>query len=371
MSIDKANSFSAQQVSDMAKHINSGTTTSILGIPGAGITLFMKHLSAQPLGTMVYLDVFSLPSFKADEFYKALLEKLGGIVPPQSSLNELVALCKKRLELLTAGDAKVVICIAGFDQLQPEFSASFFHYLRTLRGINPDKIVFVFGICRRLDTLIPEGLVDADLSLFSTVYYLRPYSLDDLDHLLKTYGPHTDLSLNEVNRIKDLSGGHFQFLQLLLGSERRNDPVRDPFIQLAFKNIFTYLSTTQKAIVRKLAIDGSYSKTDEYLTKLGIIKQTSEGFELFSPLFSECVRILSAPKLPVKERRLLAVLKRNEGKLVTKREIFDAVWRNDEIGSEWALNALIYRLRKHPAFTSQNYTIESNKKLGYTLIKDD
>jgi DNA-binding response OmpR family regulator len=91
--------------------------------------------------------------------------------------------------------------------------------------------------------------------------------------------------------------------------------------------------------------------------------------ELFSPLFRDCVLALTSSKLPIKERRLLSILKRYEGRIVSKNDIYDAVWRGQEIGSEWALNALIYRLRKHPAFIAQRYSIENHKKLGYSLQK--
>jgi hypothetical protein len=368
--MNKSSNFAVQQVADIAKLIDSGTTTSVLGVPGAGITLFLKHLSAQPLGHMIYLDVFSLPSLSSYEFHKSLLEKLGGKTQAKQTNEELVAASKRQLEKLVQQNNKVVICIAGFDQLQPEFSAKFFHYLRTLRNIDSSKVVFIFGVCRRLETILPADLINTDLSLFSSVYYLKPYNEDDLRYLLSVYGPRTDLSDEEIDRLITLSGGHFQFLQLLLNSERRNDPTQDPFIQLAFKNIFTPLSTPQKAIVRKLAATGTYNEAEDYLKNVGIIKKIGDTYELFSPLFADCVRTFSAPKLPVKERRLLSILKKNEGRVVSKRDIFDAVWRGQDIGSEWALNALVYRLRKHPAFIIQNYTIESHKKLGYTLQRN-
>jgi len=368
--MNKSYKFAEQQVLEVAKRIDSATTTSVLGIPGAGISIFMKHLSAQPLGHMIYLDIFSLPSLMPHELYKSLLEKLGGKAQERNTDDELIALCIKQLESLTAQHAKVVLCIAGFDQLQPEFSASFFHYLRTLRAVDKSKVVFIFGICRRLETLLPDNIIDTDLSLFSSINYLKPYNEEDIRHMLSLYGPHTDIVKEELDKAIGLSGGHFQFLQLLLASERRNNPTQDPFIQLAFKNIFMHLSSTQKAIVRKLAVDGTYPKTDDYLTNIGLLNKRGDTYELFSALFAECVRAFSAPKLPIKERRLFAILKRNKGRVVTKREIFDEVWRGQEIGSEWALNALLYRLRKHPAFTAQNYTIESHKKIGYSLTKD-
>lgn len=362
--------FASQQTTEVVKLINSGMTTSILGIPGAGITLFLKNLSTQPLGHVIYLDVFSLSNINANEFYKDLLIKLGGKLNPKDNTEELVTKCKYQLEKLIVSNEKIVICIPGFDQLQAEFSTSFFQYLRSLRSIDQSKIVFVFGICRRIDTILPQNLINADLNLFTSVYYLKPYSKPDIEYLLAKYGPNSDLSDDELENIISISGGHFQFLQLLMSSERLNNPTQDPFIKLAFNNIFNHLSTPQKSIIRKLAISGTYTKHDTYLTNVGIIKKVNNEFQLFSPLFADCIRKFSAPKLPVKERRLLAILKKHEGRLVSKRDLFDYIWRNQEIGTEWGLNALIYRLRKHPAFTILGYSIENHKKIGYILSKN-
>lgn len=361
--------FASQQVADITQRVESAATTSVLGIPGAGITLFLKHLANQPLGFSVYLDVFSLPNFKTIEFYKVLAGKLGG-KSVSEDIEDLVSVCRNQLESLVKQNKKVVIYIAGFDQLQPEFSARFFHFLRSIRNVDPSRVVLVFGICRRLDTLLPPNLINTDLSLFSSIYYLKPYNNKDMKYLLTTYGPNTEISDGELEKFIILSGGHFQFLQLLLGSEKRNNPIQDPFIQLAFKNIYTPLTAPQKAIVRKVAVDGAYPKTDDYLTNTGIIQKMGSKYKLFSPLFADCVKTFSTSKLPVKERRLFSILKKNENRVVPKREIYDAVWRGEELGTEWALNALVYRLRKHLAFTAQHYAIENHKKLGYTLTKN-
>ncbi len=363
----KSPSFAVTQVSEITQLIKSGTTTSVLGIPGAGITIFLRHLTKQLPGHVVYIETFALPTLSSLEFYKELLNRLGGATNSKN-IEDVVIACKKQLEVHSRHNQRVVICIAGFDQLQPEFLADFFRYLRSLRSADSSKVVFIFGTCRRLETLLPADCMNIDLSLFSSVYYLKPYAQKDMEYLLSAYGPPTDLDANEVTRLISLSGGHFQFLQLLLNSERRNNPAQDPFIQLAFKNIYLHLDTAQKTMVRKLAWNGTYPKQDKYLTDIGIIQKSDSSYQLFSPLFADCVKTLNAPKLPIKERRLLAILKKHQGSVVPKQEIYDAVWRGDEIGSEWALNALVYRLRKHPAVLAQHYVIENHKKLGYVLL---
>lgn len=81
------------------------------------------------------------------------------------------------------------------------------------------------------------------------------------------------------------------------------------------------------------------------------------------------------------------------GKTVIKDEIFAEVWpahnvlpettaslqagsrseagggENYEGATDWALDALIYRLRNSTFMKSHGYIIESHKKVGYTLIQ--
>lgn len=75
-------------------------------------------------------------------------------------------------------------------------------------------------------------------------------------------------------------------------------------------------------------------------------------------------------RLPVKESKLFKLLRKNLGNTVSKDEIFIEIWNeNSEEATDWALDALIYRLRKHPFMITNGYIIESHKKIGYTLIQ--
>lgn len=363
-------SFAAKQFSTINNMLENGQSTSVIGIPGCGISVFLKQLALQPYGKIVNIDVFSLPALSAQEFFNDLLEQLGGS-SKSKNLPDLVHACQNQLaQILKNSDEKIIIIISGFDKLAKDFSNDFFRYLRSLHSLDQSKIIFVFGICRRLETILPPGLTNLDLRLLSNKYYLKRYSESDLRHLLDSYGPNPAVDDQTFREMVRLSGGHFQFLQLLLQSEYRQTPTEDPFIKLSFENIWSHLSSSQKTALRKVAAGGTYTKPDPYLTNVGLVVQKGKKFELFSPLFADCITAATGAKLPVKERRLLAILKRNEGKVVLKQEIYDAIWRGQEVGSEWALNALVYRLRKHPAFVSQNYTIENHKKVGYLLKKN-
>lgn len=368
--INFGDKFCPERLAEVKKLIDSSVTTSIIGVPGVGISIFLKYLTTQPFANFIYIDVFGLPNLSTHDLFKALLTKLGGNAKSKSE-GELVTECKERLEKLSQINDRVVICFGGFDQLKSSFSQDFFHHLRSIRNVNQQKIVFIFGICRRLETLISEDLMDTDLNMLSSVYYLKPYSKDDLSYLLSIYGPNMEMSKENLQELLELSGGHFQFLQLLLRSERLNNPASDPFMKLALRNIYQHLTYRQKKIVQKVAVSGTYDKQDDYLTKVGLVIQENGEYKLFSSILESYVKSQTSEKLPTKEAKLFSLLKNRLGKVVSKDEIFESIWKDDsDEASDWALDALIYRLRRHPAFVSKGYLIENQKKQGYTLVKN-
>jgi L-methionine (R)-S-oxide reductase len=77
-------------------------------------------------------------------------------------------------------------------------------------------------------------------------------------------------------------------------------------------------------------------------------------------------------KLPQKEGKLFSLLQKELGKTVPKDIIFKEIWKDtpDE-ATDWALNSLIYRLRKNTTFHKSGYIIENNKDIGYSLIKKE
>ena len=91
--------------------------------------------------------------------------------------------------------------------------------------------------------------------------------------------------------------------------------------------------------------------------------------EVPKPLTLNC----PLPNSSCKELNSFKLLRQNMGRTVSKDEIFNVVWDppagGPEGATDWALDALIYRLRKHPFMKANNFVIESHKKVGYTLIQ--
>ena len=361
--------FAEKQTVDLRRRVDAGESVSVVGIPGSGITIFLRHFSNETAGESLYIDVASLPEPSENEFYNSLLHLLDGTVILSASTTDVIARLKQHIQKRLSERNRVIIIIAGFDHLQPAFSSEFFRCLQVLHTIDPARIVFVFGSCRKLDSILPQDLIDTNIRLFASTYYLPPYGESDMRCLLSQFGIQPPLERSALSALIKRSGGHFQLLQLLIHSEYRHNPIDDTYIQLVFKNILSHLSTSQQNAVKKLVINAKYETKDTFLINVGIVRLKSGAYVLFSDLFTEYIRKYYSLKLPAKERRLLAILKKKEGRVVTKHEIYDAVWRGSEVGSEWALNALIYRLRRHPAFRAQPYVIENYKKIGYSLTK--
>lgn len=361
--------FCHKKILEIKKLIDTSATLAVVGLPGLGISLFLKHLATQPLGYSIYIDVFALPNLTSAELFYTLAAKLGAKTNFADE-SEAIVECKKQLERLIREKAKVIIYFGGFDQLKKGFDHEFFHHLSSLTKGNNGKVTFVFGICKRIDNLISERLMDTDLKILSTIYYLKPYSPQDLIYLLSVYGPKVNLDQAELEKILEQSGGHFQLLQLLLSSERLNDVLADPFVKLAMRNVYSNLTHIQKKNIQSIARRGSDNINDNYLKNSGLVIADEDGCHLFSPIFAEYVRSCTAIKLPEKEKRLFSLLKNNLGKIVSKDEIINTVWKDEaENVSDWALDALIYRLRKNHGILSTSFTIENYKKHGYALLK--
>ncbi len=350
----------------VATMLSQRQTVSVLGMPGSGISLFLKELCKANLGHSVYIDVFGISQLTSLELFRTLAASLG-VKSIGDSDTLIVKECIKRLEQLTRTKGTVIIYFAGFDQLVNVLDTSLLQHLQALARCADGKVKLVFGLCISLKKLIPDALFDSGLRLFGNRYYLKPHSSDELKYLLETYGPPGWSSAPNLEGMIKLSGGHFQLLMTLLSHQADLSDIPTKPADPLFKNLYDHLLGPQRTIVRNLAQGRHLKASDEYLQGIGMVAPHGT---LFSPLFSDYLAGLYGQRLPAKEQRLFSLLKRSLGSVVPKRVIIDTVWKDSEVGSEWALNALIYRLRKHPAFVAKGYTIENHKKVGYILTKN-
>jgi hypothetical protein len=325
---DLGNDFAPEKVAEFKRWIAESPSFCLLSIPGVGVTNFLRYFSSTQAGYyFVFVDAFSLSVPSKKDFFAQILKEIG--VTPPSDEQEILEECKIQLESLCK-ENQVVLIFNRFNQLKPIFDYQFFANIRHLQISNRDQIRMICTSNRPLPEINPQAVGGSNLNLFSTIRQFGLYKAADLKKLVPSA---TESALK-------LAGGHYQLLQLIMKSEP-DAIAQDPFIKLQLKAILDGVSFD----VRK-----------------SLIK------EPFTPLLDGYIKSSKESKLPFREAKLFKLLHQNLDQVVSKDSIFETVWDdNSAEASDWALNSLIYRLRKHPLL--REYSIQSHKKQGYSLIK--
>ena len=350
--------FCKREVSEVKKLINSSTSFTVVGMPGMGISMFLRYLvcalEEDRNNLVVHIDINELPELSKDSFGKLLDQELGGPA-------------KLKLDQAVSSEKKIVMVFNRFDRLQKLFDQTFFGNLRSLRDISKEKIVMIFSANKPLPELAPDAISGGNLNMFSKTYFLKPFSKSDLDKLVKLNTPTLAKQKNYQQSLLE-SGGHYQLLQLLLKED-------SAAINLQLKELYNFLNYNQRKQLQAIAFGKTIKGIDPFLLELGFLTFGQKYHDrningnLFSQLFSEFVKRHSRLKLAKKEAQLFKLLKTNLGKLVSKDRIYNELWPDGE-GSDWALDALVYRIRKNPTFISSGYILENQKKVGYMLIRN-
>lgn len=361
--------FAKQNIDKIKELIESSYTFTTLSMPGMGVSYLLRYLATRQFAHFIHVDLYSLSNLTKHEFFKLLIHELGEKSSEKTDL-EMLNEAKLILVELAKKHSKVVIIFNRFDQLKKEFDKTFFANLRALKDSSPGKIVLVFTSIKPLYETSPKAIGGANLNIFSKHLYLKPYSVYDLEELLKITITHK-ISRLQLSKLIELSGGHSQLLHILINSEKKSNPLLDHFVKLQMKELLDYLNYQQKKQVQKIALEKNIDNVDEYLLGIGMVKKINLSYELFTPLLTEYIKSNLPLRLPVKEAKLFRLLRNKSGRVVSKEEIFEATWgENSHDATDWALDALIYRLRKNPAFLSHGYAIENHKKVGYILLQN-
>lgn len=357
--------FAKEKVADFKRLIDSSQSFTVISMPGVGVSYFLKYLSCQDFAHFIHVDLYNLPTLSQHEFFRMLHRDLGG--KPSSATDEQIFIdTKEILSKLALKHEKIVIIFSRFDALKKDFDANFLSNLQSLTTLALGKIVLIFTAIKPLDELSPEAVSGGNLPFYSKLVYFKPFSASDLKKLFTL--DHTQKAHPNLEKMIKMSGGHNQLLHIFMNSQKANNLLLDKFVTLQLKDLYNYLDYQQKKQVQKIALGKKIEEVDEYLLGVGYATGSS-NYNLFSPVLAQYIKINIPHKLPVKEKALFNLLRKNIGNVVSKDEIFASVWHDSEEASDWALDALIYRLRKHPFIQSHGYIIESHKKVGYTLIQ--
>ena len=352
-----SNNFCKDLRAACLKDIETGLSFNLVALPGAGITFFLKSLSQSDSENYIFINSYEMAQFSRDTFYSQIASKIG--VKSQSKSLEDISrkLVEKSNEL-----GRLILVFNRIDRLNEIIDQNFFDNLRFLRDINRNKINMIFVSSTPIIETYGHQIKDL-LSLITKTEYFKGYTSKDIKEV------YTSIDNQKIdNRALKMSGGHLLLLQVLMRCQNLDRPLSDPMVELVVKDLCNNLTVRHKKI-----LSGNRTRynlpNDDYLFNQGFLKvQKNNEIIIFSPLLEEYINSQNKQHLPVKEKRLLKILMQNKDKIVLKDTICDYVWsENNGIASDWALNSLIYRLRKHAAFDNSNYTIESRKGEGYIL----
>lgn len=351
-------SFCARLADDCLAAVAKGTVN-LVAMPGMGVTFFVRQLAYRSPDEFISVNSFEMHDFSKAALYNQLSRKLG-LEPAHSDHVDLQAI-GEALKARAAEGKKVVLVFNRFDRLGPILDQSFYENLHFLREVAGGKLVMMFVTAEPVIEFAGAGLQDL-LRMIDGTMYFSGYSQADLREIIRSSG-----AQDIEDRALELSGGHHALLQILMRCQNLENALSDPMVELLIKDMYLGLTPKRRKDIDAVA-SGRNKPVDHFLTNVGYVVGDEGKQRTFTPLLSEYALRQAQSHLPVRERRLLSLLKRNVGRVVSKRDIFDAVWREtDGIATDWALNALVYRLRRHPAFDSQRYTIDSHKKQGYIL----
>ena len=351
-----------EQVTELCREaIATRTPTNLVAMSGVGATFFVKYLQRRIPADYVYVNAYEMHDFTKQALYDQLGMVLG-LVPSEGKQVQLQDLVEALTQRAKNADV-VVLLFHRFDRLKSAIDQNFYDNLRALADVDRSKIVMLFVTAEPLPELV-RTQASAALMLVPNTVYFPGYSEQDLREIMAaTTSQYVD------DRAIRLAGGNHLLLQVLLGCQSLENPLSDPMVELLVKDMYLGLDSRRRRLVDGVASGAKVVVDDAFLLGTGFVKASSDGQTLFSPVVTEYVARLGKSHLPAKERRLFDLLKRHSGVVVSKQDIFDHVWIEDDgIASDWSLNALVYRLRKHSAFDKQRYEIESRKKEGYVLI---
>lgn len=352
--------------------IETSTTFTAIGMPTVGLSFFLRFLATNPFKKrdyfFVHIDIYSMSEISKLAFLTLLVSQLG-LKPDQNELR-LVQQAKEGLLMLTQKYKRVILVFNRFDQILKILNSELIGILYALRELDKERIVMVFSASKPIFDLLPQTIIGPYLYMFSRNIFVKPFSKTDLISAYSLNNPSVKLS-QVIKKPILLSGGHHQLFQFLVNTERFDDPLMDRMIRARLKELYDYLSYSQKKQLQKIVAGEETKNIDPYLLNIGMVIQTNTGFDLFSPLLQRLIVSFLPLKLRAKERELFRLLRRKIDLTVSKEDIINTLWpENPQEVSDWALNSLIYRLKKHPWFIENGYSIENHKRVGYILHKN-
>ncbi len=272
----------------------------------------------------------------------------------------------------------IILLFDRFKDYVPFLNSEFFANLRILRNIAKYRFSVIVSLNRPLEeTLKPEVFSHFDEFLAEKFVYLPLADEQGLNFRINYLEKQAGKKLNKelIKKVINLTGGHSKLTKLcvetLFENEEKNKKLKEfllakKMVQLALFEIWNFLTQEEKEQIKKVKEVNDLM----FLEKIGLIKNSKISIPLFKLFIEKNLyksqinekiifdkmtntiilgeKIISND-LTSLEFNLLIFLIENEGKILGRDEIINAVWKNNFSitgVTDQALDQLFFRLRK-------------------------
>ncbi len=411
----------------LADHIAHRRSVEIIGMKRVGINNFLrfflfnkqvhkKFLPESQKDIFILVDLDNLIERELFPFWRLLFKRIVDAVEYSTLVNEstkqqisqlfIASIQSGDLFLTYDGVREALVLLSQetnptlfftrFDRLRDVVTPEFFNNLESLKEATNHKLAYIFTSFRELDAIAPSVFHKKSFYGFSRVLYMKPASYQDVDVMLLTFLERFSVKLNKelIQTIIEMSGGHAQYLQLLLiildelASQNSKftekdfvqEVLSDERVMLLSEELWDNLSSVEKetfqAICAGKEISAEQKEEAKYIWDTGMIKTQGKKCPIFTPLFKEFLEEESKSKengeveLSKKEHVLFSLLQEHVNAICEREKIVEIVWPEyKEYGvSDWSIDRLVARLRSKLKKQKSAYEIVTVRTRGYKLV---
>lgn len=289
---------------------------------------------------------------------------------------------REALGALVKQDIEPVIFFNRFDRITNMMTDSFIDNIYGLYDAAGQRLSCAFTSYRPLSDFYKKKLPIDQLY----THYLLPLSPENIsvhiDEYQKKY--HVIFDTKARTELVQLSGGHFQYLRVLMDILRESKSVReslhdkaikDERITLLSEELWESLTAEEKKEIAQIVRGTHLPEFSRYFRDTGMAVKT----HVFSALFAEFVKQRStldkkaglATEFTRKEHLLFNYLKDNVGTVCERDRIIERVWpESAEDGiSDWSIDKLMERLREKIKKQGLPYQVVTVRTRGYKMVK--
>ena len=226
------------------------------------------------------------------------------------------------------------------------------------------KDIIIIDDDRDLCTLLQESLLQenicADISCngFDGIKSVKDkeYQLVVLDVMMPGIS-----GFEVLERIRDMSN-----VPILMLTAKDDSASKVKGLRAGADDYLTKLFEMEEFFARVLSLIRRYTRLNNMASK-EILKYGDLRIDLESGIVELSGEEL---KLSAKEYDVLIYLAKNQGKILTKKQIYENVWNEEYVYDDDNIMAVISRLRKKIERTAENSYIQTVRGLGYRFNKE-